>query len=336
MGIRVIVYLDDFLIASQQENSLIEDTARAIGFLEELGWIINKKKSLSPPTHCLEYLGIMWDTKRNRASLPDKKKVDLRRILVKITKSRTWNWITGKRLVGKLNFASFTVPLGRLHTRHLQRAANCLPQHQKTRKYLLPTEALQECSWWLKNLQNGREIFTRQETIFITTDASEKGWGAQVNGLLFSGLWTEYQIAWHINRKELFAVYQAFQRALPHLQDRRVIIQTDNKTVVSYIRNQGGTRSSILTDLVANILELAYKNRIETFAHYIPGIYNEIADSLSRQKSLADWYLSDQVTSLLFKKWGTPQIDLFATPLSRVVPIYVARDARDKGAAFIR
>lgn len=119
------------------------------------------------------------------------------------------------------------------------------------------------------------------------------------NGSLLSGLWAEFKISWHINRKELFAVYQAFQRALPQLQDRRVIIQSDNKIVMYYIRNQGGTRSSILTDLVANILELAYMNRIETFANYIPVIYNEIADSLSRQKSLADWYLSDQ-TSLLF------------------------------------
>ncbi|CAG4930098.1 unnamed protein product [Parnassius apollo] len=94
-----------------------------------------------------------------------------------------------ERLVGKLAFASFTVPVERLHSRHLQRAARNLPQHQKNHKYLIPTKALQECFWWLGNLQKYRQIFASPETIFVTTDASDTGWGAQVNKRILSGLW---------------------------------------------------------------------------------------------------------------------------------------------------
>ncbi|CAK1578466.1 unnamed protein product [Parnassius mnemosyne] len=293
------------------------------------------KKSLNPPTGCLEYLGLMWDTQNNKTFLPDRKIAFLKKDLEQITRSGTWSWVSGKRLVGKLAFASFTVPLGRLHSRHLQRAARNLPQHQKNHKYLTPPKALQECVWWLENLQKDRQIFASVETIFVTTDASDTGWGAQVNKRLLNGLWKTNQTLWHINRKELYAIYQAVLLTLTQLRGKRVVIQSDNKTAVSYIRNQGGTKSVLLTELVSKILELAYENEIEIFAYYIPGVFNEMADSLSRQKHLADWHLSNKVTDLLFKKWGTPQVDLFATAFSKVVPIYVSRDTTDKCALFI-
>ncbi|CAK1598322.1 unnamed protein product [Parnassius mnemosyne] len=202
-------------------------------------------------------------------------------------------------------------------------------------KDLIPPKALQECVWWLENLQKDRQIFASVETIFVTTDASDTGWGAQVNKRLLSGLWKTNQTLWHINRKELYAIYQTVLLTLTQLRGKRVVIQSDNKTAVSYIRNQGGTKSVLLTELVSKILELAYENKIEIFAYYIPEVFNEMADSLSRQKHLADWHLSNKVTDLLFKKWGTPQVDLFATAFSKVVPIYVSRDTTDKCALFI-
>ncbi|XP_060801332.1 uncharacterized protein LOC106141744 [Amyelois transitella] len=335
MGIRVIVYLDDFLLANQDPVKLQNDVISATQFLIRLGWLINTDKSVTNPSQSIEFLGIEWDTKRNTKSLPEKKTTSLERDLNEVLKTQLWSWQSAKSLLGKLNFASFIVPLGRLHSREIQRAANLLPDDLRKKKFPIPSKALQQCHWWLQKIREKSSIFKENETIYITTDASDKGWGAQINSKLISGLWESHQFSWHINRKELFAVIQAFSHAKRLIRNKRVIIQSDNRTVVAYVKNQGGTRSKQLTLLVSQLLILAQKLHVELVPQFIPGVYNDVADSLSRQRHLADWHLSDKVCSLIFRKWGVPEIDLFATNKSKVVPVYVSRDLRDKQALFI-
>ncbi len=53
-------------------------------------------------------------------------------------------------------------------------------------------------------------------------------------------LWTGPQLLWHINCLELFAVYLALWQFQPLLQDKRVLVRTDNTTAVSYFNRQGG------------------------------------------------------------------------------------------------
>jgi len=70
-----------------------------------------------------------------------------------------------------------------------------------------------------------------------------------VNGGLLKGFWSAPQLEWHINRNELFAVRQAVTEVLDTLPGSSVMVQSDNRTVVSYINNQGGTKTlSLLTD----------------------------------------------------------------------------------------
>ncbi|KAJ8708130.1 hypothetical protein PYW08_010496 [Mythimna loreyi] len=86
------------------------------------------------------------------------------------------------------------------------------------------------------------------------------------------------------------------------------MVQSDNRTVVAYIKNQGGTRSLILLDSTRELLLLAHRLRIDLLPFYIPGQYNTLADSLSRGKDLPDWHLSDEITAVIFQRMGTPVI----------------------------
>lgn len=61
-GMRVIVYLDDFLLASQNRETLKSQIQTAINLLEGLGWMINKKKSILEPCKSLEFSGIPGKT----------------------------------------------------------------------------------------------------------------------------------------------------------------------------------------------------------------------------------------------------------------------------------
>ncbi|KAG6457274.1 hypothetical protein O3G_MSEX010212 [Manduca sexta] len=165
----------------------------------------------------------------------------------------------------------------------------------------------------------------KEPEIYLATDTSNTGWGAELENKLISGLWTTSQEKWHINKKEMFVVYKILLKYQIALQNKSILIQSDNKTVVAYLKNQGGTKSATLLKLAGDILNLANCRKIEIQIEHIPGQYNIISDRLSRGKSLPDWHLSKSILKVIFNKWGTPCIDLFATQESAVVARYVTR-----------
>ena len=189
--------------------------------------------------------------------------------------------------------------------------------------------------WWTANVSTSSPLFPPIPTAFLTTDASDSGWGASVNGHPLSGTWTGPQQRWHINRKELHAVRLAISRHASRLRGSTVLLQSDSKTVVAYVQRQGGTKSLGLLEEVEALLLMTHRSQILLTARFIPGVYNTLADSLSRRQVPPEWHLSSRVTADIFDLWGTPEFDLFATHSSAVVPQYASLDQTDLGASFI-
>ncbi|XP_067682773.1 uncharacterized protein [Haliotis asinina] len=63
-----------------------------------------------------------------------------------------------------------------------------------------------------------------------------------------SGLWSDAERLWHINNLELQAVILAVRHWLPILSNTKLLVASDNSTVVWVIQNQGTTRSKQLLD----------------------------------------------------------------------------------------
>ncbi|KAJ2951283.1 hypothetical protein O0L34_g5684 [Tuta absoluta] len=61
-GLRILVYLDDFLLVNQCPQMLVHQARLATTLLRTLGWVINEKKSSRIPAQQIEFLGIIWDT----------------------------------------------------------------------------------------------------------------------------------------------------------------------------------------------------------------------------------------------------------------------------------
>ena len=57
---------------------------------------------------------------------------------------------------------------------------------------------------------------------------------------------------------------------------------------------------------------------------FIPGHHNSIMDVLSRECVGSEWTLHPVVCRALFQIWGSPLVDLFATALTRRLPLYVS------------
>lgn len=334
-GLRVLVYLDDFLVVHQNPSILEQQMCLAVNLLQSLGWSVNVQKSILVPTRQIEFLGIIWDTEVNQTRLPPGKVKHLSKEIQVVLEKGKWSWKSAMSLVGRLGFASLVVPLGRLHTRNLQRASRNLSEEVCHKVFDVPSSALADCLWWTHNISTPGRIFENDPTIFISTDASDQGWGIQLGNSNISGTWSAVQSQWHINRKELFTVLIALVKFHNILQNKAVMIQSDNKSVVAYLRNQGGTKSMVLLELTRKIYHLSAQMKAQLNVFYIPGRYNTMADRLSRGTALPDWHLSEAVTRQIFQRWGIPQIDLFASHQSKVVPLYVSIDALDHQAAFI-
>lgn len=114
---------------------------------------------------------------------------------------------------------------------------------------------------------------------------------------------------------EMRAALQALLSFSSLLRGRHVLLRMDNKVAVAYVNRQGGTRSRSMLQEVRPVLEWAQVNLLSLRAIYVPGVQNVLADSLSRNfTSNHEWSLNPQAYALISRTWGSPEIDLAATP----------------------
>ena len=73
------------------------------------------------------------------------------------------------------------------------------------------------------------------------------------------------------------------QGFLPLLRLRSVSLFADNTTALAYLRNQGGTHSSLLNSVAQVILRICESHQVHLVPQFIPGRLNVLADSLSRR-----------------------------------------------------
>ena len=68
MGIRMRRYLDDWLVQSSSQASLLRDLQTVLQLCHELGIVVNPQKSNLVPSQVVQYLGVVIDAKTFRAS----------------------------------------------------------------------------------------------------------------------------------------------------------------------------------------------------------------------------------------------------------------------------
>ena len=148
------------------------------------------------------------------------------------------------------------------------------------------------------------------------------------------GPWSPHQKTLSINLRELLAVQYGLQ-ALEHLLvSLSVALFCDNTTTVAYLRRSGGTFSSTLNDTAREILLWAENRRVRLLPQFIMGSSNVTADALSRPNQVirSEWTLHQEVVDHLVHKWPAV-IDLFATSMTARLPVYFspASDSRAAG-----
>jgi len=343
-GVQLYAYLDDILVVGNSHARVLASLTITIQTLTRVGYVINVKKSDLAPTQDLVYVGGRFRTDLGRVFLP----TDRKKALIKAVSSfaRVGLYHPARRwlqVLGLMAATIATVQFARLNMRPVQwfLRQRWSASMGLTTKLMFPTELLPCCRWWMEssNLSLGREFVPPPHTVVVTTDASNEGWGGHATletgpDPLFSGIWDPKERHLHINVLELRAIRLTLQLLTPSVAATSVLVECDNTTAVSYLNKQGGTHSEILYKESLLLYTWAQSHQVRLRAIHRPGVDNELADFLSRNRpDPNEWVLSSQVCDRLFRMWSLPQVDLFASHQNHRLPVWFGRYPHPEAAA---
>ncbi len=248
-GVRILNYLDDWLILAQSQDQLCEHRDMVLSHLSQFGLQVNWEKSKLSPVQRISFLGMELDSVSQTARLTQERAQSVLNCL-NTFKNRTAAPLKQfQRLLGHMAAAAAVTPLGLLHMRPLQHWLHGrVPRWARVQ---VTPACRQTFTPWsdLSFLRAGVPLEQVSRHAVVYTDASAKGWGATFNGHAVSGVWTGPQLHWHINCLELLAVHLALNRLKRRLRGEHVLVRTDNTATVAYINRQGGLRSRRMSQL---------------------------------------------------------------------------------------
>ncbi len=315
VGVRILNYLDDWLILAQSREQLGDHRDLVLRHLSQLGLRVNWEKSKFSPVQRISFLGVELDSVSMTARLTEE---HAQAVLNCLSSFRGRNVVPLKqfqRLLGHMASAAAVTPLGLLHMRPLQHWLHSQVQRWVWCRCRLRVGITQQCrrslSPWtdLAFLRAGVPLEQVSRHTVVTTDASSTGWGSTCNGQAASERWTGPRLLLHINCLELWAVHLALRQFRPLLLGKHVLVRTDNTAAVSYINRLGGIRSHHMSQVARHLLLWSHTQFKSLRAVHIPGKLNHAADALSRQITFPrEWRLHPEKIWLICSRFGRSSV----------------------------
>ena len=235
-------------------------------------------------------------------------------------------------VIGVLVSTFPAVPLSQLFYRNLER---CKIYHLRrngwnyNKNCTIDFKCVQELKWWCSNaLHSSAPINRGPPQVMVTTDASDWGWGSDLAGQRAHGHFSLQEQAYSINTRETLAIFFAIRSFASALQNKHVLIKSDNTMAIAYVKKMGGMDSLLWDSIARDIWLFAQKHNIWLSITFIPGRYNLAADENSRIFSEnTEWELNDTLFQKILTFWSqqfTPTCDLFASRLNFKLPVYMS------------
>lgn len=282
--------LDDYFSAAITKEGCDRNLSLLIDKFEELGIPIAHEKTFWGAQTQI-FAGIEIDSVTFELRLPlEKLKTCLLGLLDFISRKKI-KLRELQSLLGLLNFACLVIKGGRAFLRRLYDLTIGLshPLHRRR----ITADAKADALVWINFLQvfNGRsliqnEIWEESDKLNLFTDASKTiGYGITFKTHWAYGTWSSKIKNRNIDIKvlELYPIVLALSLWGSEIQNRCIVFNTDNETIMHVINKQTSKDPTIM-QLVRPLVLACLKNNIQFRANFIPGIENGPCDCLSRLK----------------------------------------------------
>ena len=279
-GHNVVVYVDDFLGLGQSEIASNTSQDFLIALLLQLG-LSEKRSKRVRAAQVVKFIGFTLDFPNLSASIDEERASQLVSEINLVLSRPRVSVALLRSLASKLSFASQVVLGGRTFTRRLFDACS-----NPARFIPVDSAITADLRWWIRFILffNGRSVVhwsSFRPAAYCSTDASDVaacGVGPHPSAWVHG--WTPNQ-DWHINIRELWAVYHSLVTWGPRWANHDVAFAIDNSATVAWI-NYGVSRSPQAMKILRKIFWLIAKFNIRIRATWIPSNVNVAADAGSR------------------------------------------------------
>lgn len=292
---NILHLLDDFLTIDPPWFDA-DITMRALmSLFSNLNIPLAAAKTVGPTT-CLEYLGIILDTILMQARLPPDKLAHLVLLLESFMQKSSCTKRELQSLLGHLNFACRTIVPGRSFiSRLLEIMKSAKRQNQIIN---LTEESKEDIKMWFTLLSDWNGIsffledeFTQTTDMELYTDSSGIGFGGYFKGQWFSSAWPSNIKARFLEHDLSIAFLELYPIVIAAILwgsnwcKKRIVFRCDNSATVMILQ-KGRSKCKHIMQLVRRLVLIAAKHNFSFNAKHVPGVCNQISDSLSRLQEL--------------------------------------------------
>ena len=330
-GCIVVCYIDDILVLGHSKTQVQKSVSCVVNLLQMLGFHINAEKSEFEPTQCIEFLGFVLNSTDMSVSLTKEKTQKIIDLACQVLQQQSFTIRFLAKFLGNCVASFPAVEFGPYHTKEIEREKALALKHHNhdfEAEMSLSEWSIIHVQWWRDHIVGQKfslVVPPIKEQVHLFSDASTVGWGVYfpLTNSHTGGLWSTTEQAKHINELELFSILLGCQIYLKNLQDSTVHFHTDNQVALFCLRSQGSCRSPWCNKYTAKIMQFLENRNLHLIVSYVRLEDNVESDHQSRVFDHdLEWSLPPDLFPVICQKWGTPQIDLFASRLNHQVPLY--------------
>ena len=286
LGFINVGYIDDSLLCGDTQDKCCKNACETKNLMENLGFIINKEKSILTPQKQIVFLGNLIDSEKMIVKLPIGKQETVTDECSKLCAKEKETIRNVAKVIGLIVSSFSAVEYGKLHYRELEHGKMLALKNvygNYDASMFITSAMKKELEWWVINLhKQKREISHGTPDLILSCDASLQGWGGVTGDQKIGGRWTSDESEKHINFLELLAIFYTLKAFCKIVENKHVKILSDNSTAVSYINNMGGSKSIDCNCISKKIWFWCIENNTWLSCSHIAGKFNVEADEKSR------------------------------------------------------
>lgn len=301
LNIRLVHILDDFFIASISEEAGKNQLASFLNMCADIGLPMAPDKTFGPAT-IMSFVGYEIDTVRKEVRLPVDKVQKCKEEIQMLLQHKKATLKQIQSVLGLLNFACVVVKPGR---RFLRRLIDLTVGVRAAHFFISLTRAVKDyLDMWHQFLEqfNGRSLFLDEHFIsnhvleLYTDTSGSLGYGAVFGKEWFNGVWWDWWRGKNITLLELYPIVVAMDVWDHKLQQKQLILHTDNEAIVSVLLKQT-SKEPLVMILVCRLVLQCLRCNVVLEARHIKGTKNVSADALSRLQ-MARFHASNPAANL--------------------------------------